>query len=131
MDRHACRYERGLWNKAAKRYDLRKCDCCALMMTFKKFRYYEYGVRFLVETDANRLVHQLNLPANDLQGALVTCRIAWIPLFYFYAKYVPGRVNGGTDGLTRQPQGDAEPDPADDVDREESFEASLRGRRVE
>jgi len=48
------------------------------MKAFKKFRNYVNGVRFLMETAANTLAHQLNLPSNDLPGALVTRWIAWI-----------------------------------------------------
>jgi len=77
-DRHRCHYERELWNKAEKRYDAGKRECRGLMKALKMFHNYVYGVRFLVETDANTLVHQLNLPANDLPGALVTRWIAWI-----------------------------------------------------
>jgi hypothetical protein len=110
-DRHLCRYDSGLWNTAEKRYDAGKCECRGLMKALKKFRNNVYGVRFLVETDANTLVHQLNLPANDLPGALVTCRNAWIQLFDFDVKYVPGRLNGGPDGLSRWPRGEGEPEP--------------------
>jgi hypothetical protein len=77
-DRHPYRYERGLWNRAEKRYHAWKCECCGQMKAHEKFRNYVYEVSFLVETDSNRLVHQFNLPANDLLGALVTGWIAWI-----------------------------------------------------
>jgi hypothetical protein len=101
------------------------------MKALKKFRNYVYGVRFLVETDANTLVHQLNLPANDLPGALVTRWIAWIRLFDFDVKHGPGRLNGGPDGLSRRPRGQGEPEPEVEDDLEETIEASLRGIRVE
>jgi hypothetical protein len=81
------------------------------MKARKKFRNYIYGVRFLVETDANTLVHQQNLPANDLPGALVTRWIVWIRLFDFDVEHVPGSLNGGPDGLSRRPRGDGEPEP--------------------
>ena len=130
-DRHPCRYESGLWNNAEKRYDAGKRKCRGLMKALKKFRNYVYGVRFLVETDANTLVHQLNLPANDLPGALVTRWIAWIRLFDFDVKHVPGRLNGGPDGLSRRPRGEGELEPEEEDDLEETIEASLRGIRVE
>jgi len=95
------------------------------------FHNYVYGVRFLVETDANTLVHQLNLPANDLPGALVTLWIAWIRLFDFDVKHVPGRLNGGPDGLSRRPRADGEPEPEKEDDLEDTIEANLRGIRVE
>jgi hypothetical protein len=48
------------------------------MKVLKNFPNYLYGVRFLMETDGNTLVHQQMLPANDLPGALVTRWTAWI-----------------------------------------------------
>jgi len=101
------------------------------MKALKKFRNYVYGVRFLVETFTNILVHQLNLPANDLPGAQVTCWIAWIRLFDFDVKHVPGRLNGGPNGLSRRPRGEGEPAPEEEVDLEETIEACLQGIRVE
>jgi integrase len=101
------------------------------MKAVKKFRNYVYGVRLLVETDGNTLVHQLNLPANDLPGALVTRWIAWIRLFNFDVKHVPGRLNGGPDGLSRWPRGEGEPEPEEEDDLEETIDASLRGIWVE
>jgi hypothetical protein len=89
-DQHPCRYESGLWNKAEKRYDAGKCECRGLMKALKKFHNNVYGVRFLFEADANTLVHQLHLSTNDLPRALVTRWIAWIRLFDFDVKHVPG-----------------------------------------
>jgi hypothetical protein len=100
-DRHLCWHEGGLWNKAEKRYDPGKRECHGLMKVLKKFRNNVYAVRFLMETDANRLVHQLNLPANDQPGALVTRWIMWIQLFNFDVKHIPGRLHGGPDGLSQ------------------------------
>jgi len=77
-DRHPSHYQSGLWNNAEKRSDAGKRECRGLMKALKKFPNYVYGVRFPVETDANTFVHQLNLPANDLPGALVTLCIVWM-----------------------------------------------------
>jgi len=71
-DRHPCHYESSLWTKAEKRYDVGKHECCGLMKGVKRFHNNVNGVRFLAEPDSNTLVHQLNLPANHLPGALVT-----------------------------------------------------------
>jgi hypothetical protein len=72
-DRHPCRYESGFWNNAEKSYDVAKRECRGLRKALKMFRNYVYVVRFLSQTGANTLVHQLNLPANNLPGALLTC----------------------------------------------------------
>src|ERR671939_1524987 len=70
--RHSCRYESGLWKGAELRYDDGKRECRGLLKATKKFRVYLYSVRFIVETDANTLMHQLNLPASDLPCKDVT-----------------------------------------------------------
>lgn len=43
------------------------------MKALKKICKYMYGVRFLLETDANTFVYQLSLPANYQPEAPVTC----------------------------------------------------------
>jgi len=126
-DRHPCCYESALWIKAEKRYDAGTRECRGLMKALKKFRNYVYRVRFLVETDTNILVHQLNLPANDLPGAQVTSSIVGISLFDFDVKHIPGRLTGGPDGLTRRPRREGEPEPEVEDDPEETIEASLGG----
>jgi len=68
--RHPVRYESGLWTPAESRYDAVKLECRGLR-AIKKFRYYLYGVHFLVEIDARTLVHQLNQPTSDLPGTIV------------------------------------------------------------
>jgi len=130
-DRHPGRYESGLWNKSEKRYDVGKRECRGLMKALKKFRNYIHVVRFLVESDTNTLVHQLYLPANNLSGALVICWIAWIRLFDFDVQHVPGRLNGGPDGLSQRLRVEGEHELEEEDDLEEIFEASLRGIRVE
>jgi len=52
--RYPARYESGIWTDAEKKYDAGNLECRRLL---KKFRYYLYGVRFLVEIDASMLVH--------------------------------------------------------------------------
>jgi hypothetical protein len=54
----------------------------------KKFKYYVYGVHFLVEIDAKTLVHQLNQPAMDLPGAVVGRWLAYIRMFSFDIQHV-------------------------------------------
>ena len=68
----------------------------------KKFRFWLYGVHFVVETDAHTLAAQLNRTATDLPGALVTRWLAWIGLFDFEVKHVPGVRNGAADALSRR-----------------------------
>ena len=127
MERHPCRNDSGQWTEAGMRYDAGKRECHGLLQALKKFHNYVYGVRFLVETDANTLVHRLNLHTNDLPGAPVTRWIVRIGLFGFDLKNLPGRHIGGTGGLSQRPWGEGVPDPEQEDDLEETIIASLWG----
>jgi hypothetical protein len=59
-------------------------------------------VKFLLETDANVLVAQLNGAASDLPGLLLMRWIAWIRLFDFDVKHVSGKKHTAADGLSRR-----------------------------
>jgi len=67
-------------------------------MALGKLRNYVYGVRFIMETNTNTLVHELNLPANDQPGAVITHCFAWIGLFDLDMKPVPERMTGHPEG---------------------------------
>ena len=111
--RHPSRYESGLWNKAEQGYDATKRECRGVLKALRKVRYWLYGVQFILETDASVLVAQLNRSATDLPGALVTRWIAYIRLFDFTVRHVPGNKHTAADGLSRRPRTDS-----DDVDEE-------------
>ena len=98
--RHPVLYESGLWTPAESRYDAVKLECPWLLRAVKKFRYYLYGVRFLVEIDARTLVHQLNQPTSDLPGTVVGRWIAYIRLFDFEIRHVAGTKYKGPDCYT-------------------------------
>ena len=115
--RHPSRYESGIWSNAERNYDATKRECRGVLKALKKVRYWLYGVKFILETDANVLVAQLNRSGTDLPGALVTRWIAWIQLFDFEVRHIPGRKHTAADGLSRRPhtkadlaEAEAEPD---------------------
>jgi len=54
-----------------------------------------YGRYFTIETDAQTLVWLLNQPPNDLPNAMMTRWLAYIRLFDFHVKHIPGNKNGG------------------------------------
>ena len=101
--KHPSRYESGLWNKAEAGYDATKRECRAVLKAVRKVRYWLYGIHFVLETDANVLVAQLNRSATDLPGSLVTRWIAYIRLFDFEVRHVPGKKHTAADGLSQRP----------------------------
>ncbi len=68
----------------------------------KKVRVWVYGQKVIVETDASTLVIQLNRNIIDLPGAMITRQITWLRLFNFEVRYIPGKLNGVADGLSRR-----------------------------
>jgi RNase H-like domain found in reverse transcriptase len=98
------RFESGLWNHAEQQYDATKRECRGVLKCLQKLRFWLYGVYFILETDANTLVAQLNRVATDLPGALVTRWLAWIRLFDFEVRYIKGTKHSAADGLSRRPQ---------------------------
>jgi RNase H-like domain found in reverse transcriptase/Integrase zinc binding domain len=109
--RHPVRFESGLWTTAERNYDATKRECRGALKAIKKMRSHLIGVHFVLETDAAVLVAQLNKAATDLPGALLTRWIAWMRLFDFEVKFIPGKKNTAADGLSRKKR-----TPSDDVD---------------
>ena len=101
--RNPSKYKSGIWSNAKRNYDATKRECRGVLKALKKVRYWLYEVRFILETDANVLVAQLNRSGMDLPGALVTRWIAWIQLFDTEFRHIPGRKHTSADGLSRRP----------------------------
>ena len=129
--RHPSRYESGIWSTAEAKYDATKRECRGVLKALKKVRYWLYGVHFILETDAEVLVAQLNRSGTDLPGALITRWIAWIRLFDFDVKHIAGKKHTAADGLSRRPatQDDVE-EAAKEPDIEDFIEAELNSVRI-
>lgn len=56
-----------------------------------------------METYTSVLIAQLNWSGTDLPGVLVTQWIAWIQLFDFEVRHIPGQKYSTIDGLSQQP----------------------------
>jgi len=126
--RHPIRYESGIWSATEKRYDAGKRECRAVLKMLKKCRGYLYGVPFVLEIDPSTLVAQLNTSARDLPGALVTQWLAWIRLFDFTVRHVPGTKHTAADGLSRRPRVEGEDENEEDI--EDFIDAQLNCVRV-
>ena len=109
--RHVIRYESGIWSEPEQRYDATKRECRGAMKAIKKMSPHLTGVHFILETDAAVLVAQLNRTATDLPGSLVVRWIAWMRLFDFEVRHIPGKKNTAADGLSRR-----ERTASDDID---------------
>jgi hypothetical protein len=115
--RHPARFESGVWSEAERNYDACKRECKGVVHLLKKFRHYLYGVHFVLETDAKTLVAQLNRSASDLPTSLVTRWLAWLHLFDFEVRHVPGKKNVVADALSRRPRTEEDEDEEEEVEK--------------
>src|SRR5216117_4095255 len=69
--------------------------------------------------DARTLIWLLNQPPNDLPNAMMTRWLAYIRLFDFHVKHIPGTKNGGADALSRR--GQAPEDLREDEDEADDY----------
>jgi hypothetical protein len=129
--RHPSRYESGIWNQAESSYDQVKRECRGFLKALKKFRPWLYGIHFYVESDADTLVAQINGTVTDLPGALVTRWMAWICLFDFEIKHIPGNKNQAADALSRKRIVQRDIDERDaEVDIDDWVDAQLSAARI-
>jgi hypothetical protein len=75
----------------------------------------------VIETDANTLVAQLNRSATDLPGSLMTRWLAWIFLWDFEVRHVPGKKNVAADRLSRRPPNEGQGYPLEPEDNLEEY----------
>lgn len=129
--RHPSRYESGMWNHAEQNYDATKRECRGVLKALKKVRYWLYGIQFVLETDANVLVAQLNRSGTDLPGSLLTRWLAWIRLFDFEVKHVPGKKHTAADGLSRRSRTESDRiDEENEVDIDEFIQVELNSLKI-
>ena len=112
--RRPARFESGIWNDIERKYDAVKLECRGLLKALKKFRFWLFGRHFLVETDAQTLVWLVNQPPNDLPNAILTRWLAYICLFDFDVRHVPGNKNSVADALSRRGKAPEDSDKEDD-----------------
>ena len=118
------RFESGIWNAAEKKYDAVKLECRGLLKALKKFRFWLFGRHFFVETDAQTLVWLLNQPRNDLPNVMMTRWLAYIRLFDFDVKHIPGNKNSAADALSRRGRSSEDPEESEN-EADDYFDAQL------
>jgi hypothetical protein len=111
--RRPVRYESGVWRGAQLSYHSGQQECLGLLMMLRKTRHWIYGVPFTVETDASSVVGKVNNQATDIPNAIITRWIAYIQLFDFQVRHVPGKKHGAPDALSRR--GHQDQDKARDI----------------
>ena len=99
---HSSRYKSDLWTMFESKYDVTKRECCELLKTLKKIRFWLYKVRFTIEIDINTLIAQFNRSTADLSEILIIYWLAWIHLFDFNVRYVFDKKYIATDELSRR-----------------------------
>ena len=114
--RKPSRYLSGMWSKAEAAYDAGKRECRAVAKALKKLQSYLYGIHFVLELDPKTLISQVNSSASDVVGAHINRWLAWIHLFDFEIRHVPGKEHVVADALSRRPLSDGEELPVDDAD---------------
>ena len=75
------------------------------------------------------MVWLLNQPPNDLPNAMMTRWLAYIRLFDFHVKHIPGNKNGAADALSRRGIGLADP-LEDENDADDYFDGKLYSIRA-
>jgi hypothetical protein len=125
------RYESGMWSDVEQRYDVTKRECREVLKAFKRTKAWLYGVFFILEIDAKVLAAQFNRSGTDLPGALITRWLAWIRLFDFEIRYVPGTKHTAADGLSRRPRSKSDDeDEKHEMDINDYIDAELNCVRV-
>jgi hypothetical protein len=100
--RHSIKYESEIWSNAKAKYDATKRECRRMLKILKKIRFWLYEVHFVLKTNVEVLITQLNEVAIDLSSALLTRWIAWIRLFNFDVKHVSEKKHIATNELSRR-----------------------------
>jgi len=110
-----------VWSDVKRKYYAVHLECHGLMKVLKKLQFYLFGRHFTVEMDAQTLVWILNQPPNDLLNALLIRWAAYIRLFDFDVRHVPGPKNGVADALSQRGKG-LEDEHEDENEAEDYFE---------
>jgi len=101
------------------------------MEGLKKVLNYISEVRFVVDTDANTVVHQQLLPTVNQPGGLAIPLILWIWLFNIIVNCIGWMMNREPDCVSHYLQVNIQPETKEDDDIADSLEVSIQKRQVE
>ena len=110
-------YESVVFSPTESKYSQSKLELCGVTKVLKKLQTQLWGQHFELLVDAKSLIEMINSPS--LPNAPMTRWVAFIQLFSFTMKHVPGKTFTMPDGLSRRP-----PDPGEigeDFDEEEKW----------
>ena len=126
---YVCRYESGIWNDTERHYDVMHWECNAVMRVLKKFHIWLWGQHFILEMDSRTLTWILNQLLTDLPNMVMTRWIAYIHLFDFEVRHVPGKVNLAADALSQR--GPVTGNDSEEEDIEKFLDAEIANVQVE
>jgi len=97
--REPVRYESITFTETESKYSQPKLELAGVVKMLKKLKRLLWGVHFILEVDAAFLVQMINNP--DLPNAAMTRWLAYIHLFDFEVRHVPGKKHTFVDVLSR------------------------------
>lgn len=97
--RDPVRYESITFTETESKYSQPKLELAGVVKMLKKLKRLLWGVHFILEVDAAFLVQMINNP--DLPNAAMTRWLAYIHLFDFEIRHVPGKKHTFVDVLSR------------------------------
>jgi transposase InsO family protein len=97
--RYVVKYESCLFNSTQRRYAQIKRELYGLYQMVKKLRKYVHGVHFIIETDARSVIGMLKKP--DLPNDAASRWVAYLTMFDYEIRHIPGNKNVVADALSR------------------------------
>jgi len=97
--RRPVRYESISFTPTESRYSQAKLELAGVTKMLKRLQYILWGTPFVLEVDASALVQMINRP--EVPNSAMNRWLAFIHLFTFTTKHVPGKQHAFADALSR------------------------------
>jgi hypothetical protein len=102
--RHPIRYMSKKFTEVEQNYPAVKREALAILFAIKSFKYWIFGVKFVLESDAKALIYIRSNGAVQECDAILHRWLARISAYDFDFRYVKGSENGEADALSRDPR---------------------------